>query len=165
MLIIRCFALVQGFAVSLLYCFLSSEVKQAICHRLAIWREKRNIGNDSHMDYRKHRNGLSKDYSSARSRTESIRYSIEIFQFGFLLLLLCSPERIFTPCLLYVISCQINIEWLLRTINEPQVIDHFLRLDVIYLPSPGTSNRTAYISANILYYFHRLYGGHSVVWY
>lgn len=63
----------QGFSVSLLYCFLNSEVKQALYHRLSIWREKRNIGNDTQMDYRKHRNGLSKEYSSPRSRTESIR--------------------------------------------------------------------------------------------
>ncbi|XP_055309678.1 diuretic hormone receptor-like isoform X2 [Sitodiplosis mosellana] len=63
----------QGFSVSLLYCFMNSEVKQALYHRLSIWREKRNIGNDTQMDYRKHRNGMSKDYSSPRSRTESIR--------------------------------------------------------------------------------------------
>lgn len=63
----------QGFSVSLLYCFLNSEVKQALRHRIAIWRERRNIGNDTQMDYRKHRNGLSKEYSSPRSRTESIR--------------------------------------------------------------------------------------------
>lgn len=63
----------QGFSVSLLYCFLNSEVKQALYHRISIWREKRNIGNDTQTDYRKHRNGLSKEYSSPRSRTESIR--------------------------------------------------------------------------------------------
>ncbi|XP_031631545.1 diuretic hormone receptor-like isoform X2 [Contarinia nasturtii] len=63
----------QGFSVSLLYCFMNSEVKQALRHRLSIWREQRNIGNDTQMDYRRHRNGLSKDYSSPRSRTESIR--------------------------------------------------------------------------------------------
>lgn len=69
----RFYLLWQGFSVSLLYCFLNSEVKQALRHRIAIWRERRNIGNDTQMDYRKHRNGLSKEYSSPRSRTESIR--------------------------------------------------------------------------------------------
>lgn len=62
--------LLQGFSVSLLYCFFNSEVKQTIRHRVSNWQEERNIGTDSHSDHRKQRHALSRD---SRSRTESIR--------------------------------------------------------------------------------------------
>ncbi|XP_058464591.1 diuretic hormone receptor-like isoform X2 [Malaya genurostris] len=58
----------QGFVVSLLYCFLNSEVRQTLRHHFYRWRDERNIlrprkGSNHHR---------SKDYLH-RSRTESIR--------------------------------------------------------------------------------------------
>ncbi|XP_017461194.1 PREDICTED: diuretic hormone receptor-like, partial [Rhagoletis zephyria] len=35
----------QGFFVSLLFCFLNSEVRQALRHRFLRWRDNRNLGN------------------------------------------------------------------------------------------------------------------------
>ncbi|CAD7014199.1 unnamed protein product [Ceratitis capitata] len=56
----------QGFFVSLFFCFLNSEVRQALRHRFMRWRDNRNLRN------RNRRQRLSKDYSH-RSRTESLR--------------------------------------------------------------------------------------------
>ncbi|XP_053963854.1 diuretic hormone receptor isoform X2 [Anastrepha ludens] len=58
----------QGFFVSLLFCFLNSEVRQTLRHRFLRWRENRNLGSGNRI--RKYR--LSKD-DSHRSRTESLR--------------------------------------------------------------------------------------------
>ncbi|XP_055607233.1 diuretic hormone receptor-like isoform X2 [Uranotaenia lowii] len=72
----------QGFVVSLLYCFLNSEVRQTLRHHFYRWRDERNIlrpGKKSNNHRRP-----TKDYSP-RSRTESIRtveYSIVIIKSG-----------------------------------------------------------------------------------
>ncbi|XP_036331675.1 diuretic hormone receptor isoform X2 [Rhagoletis pomonella] len=58
----------QGFFVSLLFCFLNSEVRQALRHRFLRWRDNRNLGNGN----RSRRYRVSKD-DSHRSRTESLR--------------------------------------------------------------------------------------------
>lgn len=65
----------QGFVVSLLYCFLNSEVRQTLRHHFYRWRDERNIlrPNGANKSANNHRRPtISKDYSP-RSRTESIR--------------------------------------------------------------------------------------------
>ncbi|XP_067631932.1 diuretic hormone receptor isoform X2 [Eurosta solidaginis] len=61
----------QGFSVSLFFCFFNSEVRQALRHRLERWRDNRHLKNGNVRHNRRHR--LSKEYSSHRSRTESLR--------------------------------------------------------------------------------------------
>ncbi|KAL5288155.1 CRHR2.2 family protein [Megaselia abdita] len=61
----------QGFSVALLYCFLNSEVKQAVRHRLQTWNDSRHISSSNSLKGNR-RYPLSKDYSQ-RSRTESLR--------------------------------------------------------------------------------------------
>lgn len=60
----------QGFSVSLFYCFLNSEVRLALRHKLDRWRDERNINSGQSTRNRRYR--FSKDYSP-RSRTESLR--------------------------------------------------------------------------------------------
>ncbi|XP_058463507.1 diuretic hormone receptor-like isoform X1 [Malaya genurostris] len=64
----------QGFSVSLFYCFLNSEVRSALRHRLERWRDERNIrlGQIRQRSRRFTNTGLSKE-CSPRSRTESFR--------------------------------------------------------------------------------------------
>lgn len=65
----------QGFVVSLLYCFLNSEVRQTLRHHFYRWRDERNIlrpGGAGKAANNHRRPTISKDYSP-RSRTESIR--------------------------------------------------------------------------------------------
>uniref|UniRef100_A0A1Q3FK52 Diuretic hormone receptor n=1 Tax=Culex tarsalis TaxID=7177 RepID=A0A1Q3FK52_CULTA len=65
----------QGFVVSLLYCFLNSEVRQTLRHHFYRWRDERNIlrpGGANKAANNHRRPTISKDYSP-RSRTESIR--------------------------------------------------------------------------------------------
>ncbi|XP_063697446.1 diuretic hormone receptor-like [Culicoides brevitarsis] len=59
----------QGFSVSLFFCFLNSEVRQALRHKFVRWRDERNIG----LSSRNRR--CTRDYSP-RSRTESIRLTM-----------------------------------------------------------------------------------------
>ncbi|XP_055383270.1 diuretic hormone receptor-like isoform X2 [Condylostylus longicornis] len=61
----------QGLSVSVFFCFLNSEVRQALRHKLEIWHDARNISTGSSTRNRS-RYKLSKDYSP-RSRTESLR--------------------------------------------------------------------------------------------
>ncbi|XP_049542361.1 diuretic hormone receptor-like isoform X1 [Anopheles darlingi] len=68
----------QGFVVSLLYCFLNSEVRQTLRHHFYRWRDERNIQAGKVPSSHHRRPTFSKDYSP-RSRTESTRtveYSI-----------------------------------------------------------------------------------------
>lgn len=70
--VLRAFLLsIQGFSVALFYCFLNSEVRQALKHRFNRWRDSRNLSSGNSI--RSRRYTMSKDYSP-RSRTESIRY-------------------------------------------------------------------------------------------
>lgn len=69
--VLRAFLLsIQGFSVALFYCFLNSEVRQALKHRFNRWRDSRNLSSGNSI--RSRRYTMSKDYSP-RSRTESIR--------------------------------------------------------------------------------------------
>lgn len=61
---------IQGFSVALFYCFLNSEVRQALKHRFNRWRDSRNLSSGNSI--RSRRYTMSKD-CSPRSRTESIR--------------------------------------------------------------------------------------------
>lgn len=61
---------IQGLSVSLFYCFLNSEVRQALKHRFHRLRDSRNLSASNSI--RSRRYTMSKDYSP-RSRTESIR--------------------------------------------------------------------------------------------
>ncbi|XP_050092491.1 diuretic hormone receptor isoform X8 [Anopheles aquasalis] len=68
----------QGFVVSLLYCFLNSEVRQTLRHHFYRWRDERNIQAGKVPSSHHRRPTFSKD-NSPRSRTESTRtveYSI-----------------------------------------------------------------------------------------
>ncbi|XP_035787325.1 diuretic hormone receptor-like isoform X1 [Anopheles albimanus] len=68
----------QGFVVSLLYCFLNSEVRQTLRHHFYRWRDERNILAGKVPSSHHRRPTFSKD-NSPRSRTESTRtveYSI-----------------------------------------------------------------------------------------
>ena len=69
--ILRAFLLsIQGLSVSMFYCFLNSEVRQALKHRFHRLRDSRNLSTSNSI--RSRRYTMSKDYSP-RSRTESIR--------------------------------------------------------------------------------------------
>lgn len=69
--VLRAFLLsIQGFSVALFYCFLNSEVRNALKHRFNRWRDSRNLSSGNSI--RSRRYTMSKDYSP-RSRTESIR--------------------------------------------------------------------------------------------
>ena len=69
--ILRAFLLsIQGLSVSMFYCFLNSEVRQALKHRFHRLRDSRNLSASNSI--RSRRYTMSKDYSP-RSRTESIR--------------------------------------------------------------------------------------------
>ncbi|XP_070501331.1 diuretic hormone receptor-like isoform X1 [Chironomus tepperi] len=73
--ILRAFLLsIQGLSVSLFYCFLNSEVRQALKHRFHRLRDSRNLSASNSI--RSRRYTMSKDYSP-RSRTESIRTTQE----------------------------------------------------------------------------------------
>lgn len=73
--VLRAFLLsIQGFSVALFYCFLNSEVRQALKHRFNRWRDSRNLSSGNSI--RSRRYTMSKDYSP-RSRTESIRTTQE----------------------------------------------------------------------------------------
>ncbi|XP_058123003.1 diuretic hormone receptor-like [Anopheles ziemanni] len=61
----------QGFVVSLLYCFLNSEVRQTLRHHFYRWRDERNILSGKVNNHHR-RPTFSKD-NSPRSRTESTR--------------------------------------------------------------------------------------------
>ncbi|XP_041771836.1 diuretic hormone receptor-like isoform X2 [Anopheles merus] len=63
----------QGFVVSLLYCFLNSEVRQTLRHHFYRWRDERNILSGKVNNHHR-RPTFSKD-NSPRSRTESTRFS------------------------------------------------------------------------------------------
>lgn len=58
----------QGFVVSLLYCFLNSEVRQTLRHHFYRWRDERNILRPGKASKHHRRPTITKD-----SRTESIR--------------------------------------------------------------------------------------------
>ncbi|XP_058054215.1 diuretic hormone receptor-like isoform X2 [Anopheles bellator] len=62
----------QGFVVSLLYCFLNSEVRQTLRHHFYRWRDERNILAGKVPSNHHRRPTFSKD-NSPRSRTESTR--------------------------------------------------------------------------------------------
>ncbi|XP_050074580.1 diuretic hormone receptor-like isoform X1 [Anopheles maculipalpis] len=63
----------QGFVVSLLYCFLNSEVRQTLRHHFYRWRDERNILSGKVNNHHR-RPTFSKD-NSPRSHTESTRFS------------------------------------------------------------------------------------------
>lgn len=61
------FCVPQGFSVALFYCFLNTEVQNAMRHHLERWQAKRTVGGGRRYTY-----NYTKDWSP-RSRTESIR--------------------------------------------------------------------------------------------
>lgn len=116
-------SLFQGFSVALLYCFLNSEVKQAVRHRLQTWNDSRHISSTNSMKGNRRYVFSSVLYSRKMLSWRALNYVGKRRR-----LQSCSPnsyERLHAPRFLIVVCLRVCYRCLVSAIwNNNQIYDN-----------------------------------------